>query len=69
MSDHIYKHVHLTGSSPESMEDAVCKAIERAGKTVKNMRWFQIVDTRGHIENSRVMHWQVTIEVGFTIDE
>lgn len=69
MSDHIYKHIQLTGSSPESIEDAVRKAIERAGKTVKNMRWFQIVDTRGHIEDARVMHWQVTIEVGFTLDK
>lgn len=68
MSDHIYKHIQLTGSSTESIEDAVRKAIERAGKTVKNMRWFQIVDTRGHIEDARVMHWQVTIEVGFTLD-
>ena len=68
MSDHVYKHIELTGSSPKSVEDAVQNAIERAARTVHNMRWFQIRDTRGHIENGRVVHWQVTIEVGFTLD-
>ena len=69
MSDHVYKTVELTGSSTESIEDAVRNAIARAAKTVHNMRWFQIVDTRGHIEGDRVAHWQVTIKLGFTLDD
>ena len=69
MSDHVYKHIELTGSSTASIEEAVGNAIARAGKTVKNMRWFQVIDTRGHIVDNAVAHWQVTIKVGFTIAE
>ena len=68
MSDHVYKHIELTGSSPKSIEDAVNNALGRASKTIHNMRWFQVRDTRGHIEDGKVSHWQVTIEVGFTLD-
>lgn len=68
MSDHVYKHIQLTGTSTKGIEDAVSNAIKRAGSTVKNMRWFQITDTRGHIENDQLAHWQVTIEVGFTLE-
>lgn len=68
MSDHVYKHIELTGSSPDGIEAAVQNALERASHTVHNMRWLEIRDTRGHIENGRVAHWQVTIEVGFTLD-
>jgi flavin-binding protein dodecin len=69
MSDHVYKTIELTGSSTKSIEDAVSGAIARAAQTVRNMRWFEVVDTRGHIENNRIAHWQVTIKVGFTLDE
>lgn len=69
MSDHVYKHIQLTGSSSEGIEGAVANAIERASSTVKNMRWFQVMDTRGHIEDGSIVHWQVTIEVGFTLDK
>jgi len=68
MSDHVYKHIELTGSSPDGIEAAVQNAIERAAHSVHNMRWFQVRDTRGHIESGRVTHWQVTVEVGFTLD-
>ena len=68
MSEHVYKQIKLTGSSKSGIEDAVQNAISRASSTVKNMRWFQVVDTRGHIENDRIAHWQVTIEVGFTLE-
>lgn len=68
MSDHVYKIVELTGSSTESMEAAVKRAIARAGETVRNMRWFEVVSTRGHIENGEVSHWQVTVKVGFTLE-
>jgi len=68
MSDHVYKLVELTGSSTKSMEDAVENAIARASKTVRNMRWFEVTETRGHIEDGKVGHWQVTLKVGFTLD-
>lgn len=68
MSDHVYKQIKLTGSSTKSIEDAVSNAIGKASATVKNMRWFQIIDTRGHIDDNKIGHWQVTIEVGFTLE-
>ncbi len=69
MSDHVYKSVELTGSSTKGVEDAVQNAIETAGKTVRNMRWFQVIDTRGHITENQIDHWQVTLKVGFTLDK
>lgn len=69
MSDHVYKHVELTGTSPNGIEEAVNNAIQRAGKSLRNLRWFQVVDTRGHIESGRITHWQVTVKVGFTLEE
>jgi len=68
MSDHVYKTIELTGSSTKGMEDAVHRAIDRASKTVRNMRWFEVIETRGHIENGSIAHWQVTLKVGFTLD-
>ena len=69
MSDHIYKKVELTGTSASSIEDAVQNALKRASKTIRNMRWFEVVETRGDIHDGRVQHWQVTLKVGFTLDE
>lgn len=69
MSNHVYKIVELTGSSTESSDDAVKNAIARAGKTVRNMRWFEVTDTRGHIDDGTIAHWQVTLKVGFTLDD
>jgi flavin-binding protein dodecin len=68
MSDHIYKKLELVGSSPDSIEAAVQNAISRASKTIRNMRWFEVSETRGHIEDGRVNHWQVTVKVGFTLE-
>ena len=68
MSDHVYKHIELTGSSVKSIEDAIETAIKKAGKTLHNMRWFEVIETRGHLEDGRISHWQVTIKVGFTLD-
>ncbi|MEP7015529.1 MAG: dodecin [Verrucomicrobiota bacterium] len=68
MSDHTYKKIELVGSSPKSFDDAVTNAVARAGKTVRNMRWFEVTETRGHIEDGKVNHWQVTLKVGFTLD-
>ncbi|HET8789767.1 MAG TPA: dodecin [Modicisalibacter sp.] len=67
MTHHIYKHIELTGSSPKGIEDAVEQAIAKANETLHDMRWFEVIDTRGHIEHGRISHWQVTIKVGFTL--
>ena len=64
----IYKLVELTGTSHSSIEDAVARAIQRAHKTIKNLRWFQVIETRGSISKGSVEQWQVTIKVGFTVE-
>jgi dodecin len=69
MTEHVYKHIELTGSSTKSMQDAIENAVQRASKTLRGMQWFHVTDTRGHIEDGKVAHWQVTINVGFTLDE
>ncbi len=68
MSEHVYKTVELVGSSPNGSDEAVRNAIARANATVRNLRWFEVIDTRGHIEDGRIAHWQVTIKVGFTLE-
>ena len=69
MKNPIYKLVEITGMSTTSIEDAVEKAIKRAHKTVKNLRWFQVIETRGNIDKGRVDYWQVTIKVGFAVTD
>ena len=69
MNDHIYKKIELVGTSTTGIEDAVNRAIEKASKSVRNMRWFEVVETRGQIEEGKVAHWQVTIEVGFKLED
>ncbi|MCA8952111.1 MAG: dodecin domain-containing protein [Planctomycetes bacterium] len=69
MSNHVYKKIELTGSSSDGFDAAVANALRRAHRTIRDMRWFEVVDTRGHIENGEVAHWQVTIKVGFTLEE
>lgn len=69
MNNHVYKIVELTGTSTTSVEDAINTAIARADKTLKNLGWFQVVETRGNIDKGRVNHWQVTIKVGFTLED
>jgi hypothetical protein len=69
MANHVYKHIELTGTSPSGIEDAIQNAIARASKTVRSMRWMEILETRGHVENDKVSQWQVTVKVGFTLDE
>lgn len=68
MEPHVYKTIQITGTSASNSEEAIRVAIERAGKTVHNLRWFRVTDTRGQIDNGRIAHWQVTIELGFTLD-
>jgi len=69
MSNHVYKTLELIGSSAVSSDDAVKTAVMRASATVRNLRWFQVTETRGHIEDGQIAHWQVTIKVGFTLEE
>ena len=68
MSDHVYKTIELTGSSKKSIEDAVQGAIAKAAKTMRGLHWFQVIETRGHIEGGKVAHWQVTLKIGFTLE-
>lgn len=69
MTDHVYRVVELVGSSETSIEDAIKAAISKASNTVRHMRWFQVVETRGHIEENQVMHYQVTMKVGFAVED
>lgn len=69
MSNHVYKMIELTGSSEKGIEDAVQNAVTKAAQTVRNMRWLQVIETRGHIDNGQVQHWQVTIKIGFTMED
>jgi flavin-binding protein dodecin len=68
MSQHIYKTIELVGSSTVGVEDAIRKAIAKAGQTVRNLRWFEVTETRGHIEGGQVAHWQITLKIGFTLE-
>ena len=69
MSDHVYKSIELTGSSKVDMEDAVKNAIQKAGQSVRGLHWFQVMDSRGYIENGKVAYWQVTVKVSFKLEE
>jgi len=69
MSDHVYKKIELVGSSPQSIEAAVENALARAKNTIRNMRWLEVTETRGHIENGKIDHWQVAVKVGFTLED
>jgi len=69
MSDHVYKSIELTGSSTVGVDDAVRRAVARASKTMHNLRWFEVTQVRGHIDGGAVAHWQVTVKVGFTLDD
>lgn len=68
MTQHTYKHVEITGSSEAGIEDAVQNALAKASESIQHMRWLEVTDTRGHIEDGRVAHWQVTVKVGFTLE-
>ena len=69
MKDHVYKQLELVGSSAKSIEDAVSRAIAKAAKTLRNIHWFQVVETRGAVEGGKVAHWQITLKVGFTLED
>lgn len=69
MSEHVYKVVKLVGSSPDGIEEAIDNAMHKAEESVRHMRWFEVAETRGHIEDGQVAHYQVVLEVGFTLDD
>ena len=69
MEDHVYRVIEIAGSSSKSIEDAIQTAISRASKTLRNLRWFEVLQTRGHLEGGKVSHYQVTLKIGFTIDD
>ena len=68
MSNHVYKSIELTGSSSTTIEDAINNAIAKASETVRNIQWFSVVETRGHVQDGKVAHWQVTVKLGFTLE-
>ena len=68
MTEHVYKSLELTGSSPNGSDDAVRVAIAKASESIRDIRWFEVLDTRGHVKDGKVAHWQVTVKVGFTIE-
>jgi len=67
--DHVYKVIEIVGSSDKSVDDAIKTAIATASKTIRHMGWFEVVQTRGHIENDKVGQFQVTLKIGFTLDK
>jgi hypothetical protein len=69
MPDHVYKKIEIVGSSPNGFEEAVQNALARAEKTLRNMRWFEVIESRGTIDEGKVSEWQVTLKVGFTLEE
>ncbi|NIR29133.1 MAG: dodecin domain-containing protein [Gammaproteobacteria bacterium] len=69
MPQHVYKSIEITGSSTKASDDAIEQAIAKASKTLKKLRWFQVVETRGEIENGKVAYWQVTLKIGFTLED
>ena len=69
MSEHSYRLVEVVGSSTDGVDQAIKNAVEDAAKTLRNIHWFQVVETRGHVENGKVAHFQVTVKIGFTLDD
>ncbi len=69
MSEHVYKSVELTGTSTKGIEEAIARAVEKASATVRHMRWFEVLETRGEIRDGKIQHWQVVIKVAFTLEE
>ncbi|WP_137387658.1 dodecin [Rhodoligotrophos defluvii] len=68
MTNHVYKVIELVGSAPDSIEAAIQNAIAQAGESVRHLRWFEVIETRGHMDNGRIAHYQVTLKLGFAIE-
>lgn len=69
MNDHVYKVTEVVGSSTKGQDDAIQSAIRRTAATIDNLEWFQVTDSRGHIENGEVAHWQVSVKIGFRLKD
>jgi flavin-binding protein dodecin len=69
MSDHVYKTVEVTGSSSESSDDAIRKAVAKASQSLRRLEWFEVIEERGHIDGGAVAHWQVTVKIGFRLED
>ena len=69
MAGHVYKKVEIVGSSPNSLQEAIENGVAKAATTLRNLRWFEVVETRGQLEDGKIAHWQVTLKVGFTLDD
>ena len=69
MTDHVYKKIEVVGSSTESIEDAASNAVNEASKSVRNLRWMEVNEIRGHLENDELHHWQVGVKIGFTLEQ
>jgi len=67
--DHVYRVIEITGSSSKSIDDAIQVAVGRASKTLRQLRWFEVIQTRGHLDEGKIQHYQVTLKIGFTIDD
>ena len=68
MADHVYKKIEIVGSSPNGPQEAAENAIAKAAESIHNMRWFEVVETRGQLHAGKIAHWQVTVKIGFTLD-
>ncbi|MCB8875436.1 dodecin [Acidisoma silvae] len=69
MTDHVYRLIEVVGSSPSSVEDAIQSAIAKASSTIRHIRWFEVIETRGQVENGKVAYYQVTLKVGFSLED
>jgi flavin-binding protein dodecin len=69
MEDHVYRIIEVAGSSEKSIDDAIQNAVTRASRTLHHLRWFEVLQTRGHVENGKVQHYQVVLKIGFTLDD
>ena len=69
MEDHVYRVIEITGSSQTSIEDAIQTAVTRASKTLRNLRWFEVIQTRGQIEGGKVSYYQAVLKLGFTVED
>ncbi len=69
MSDKVYKLIEITGTSSVGLEEAIQTAVAKAAKSVRNLRWFQVIETRGAIDGDKVAQWQVTLKIGFSLDD
>lgn len=69
MEDHVYRIIEVAGSSDKSLDDAIQSAVSRASRTLHHLRWFEVIQMRGHIDEGKIQHYQVVLKIGFTLDD